>query len=111
MAGGWSIAARAAVSASVAWILLARSSALRACVQRLAAIGAPARFRTASAPAKAARSIPPRAAAGSQATSSPARGGRRTSRITSSPFRRTASTNAVPISPDDPVTAIRMGAS
>ncbi len=115
VAGGEPSLARAPASARVPSTRLARISALYRLVQRRLATPAPARCTQASMPssAPAAEASPASAARGSQRISSPDLGGRLTSLMTWWPSERRLATSAVPIKPDEPVTAtfIRAGYS
>ena len=86
---------------------LDRSLAFFASVQRPAAMFSPDRWTTASRPSSLSASID--FVSGSQRTSSPAFGLRRTSRSTSWPPARSDGTSALPMSPLAPVIAIRIG--
>ena len=111
VAGGGLSLASAPASARVPSTRLALISALYLAVQRRSATPAPARCTQApspSSPPAAYGTSPASAARGSQRASSAARGGRRTSLITSWPSERRLATSAVPMSPDEPVTATFM---
>lgn len=107
VAGGRSSRARAPASARVPSTRLARISALYLLVQRWLATPAPARCTQASRLSTAPWSAPSPASAarGSQRTSSSDLGPRRTSLMTWWPSERRLATRAVPIKPDEPVTA------
>ncbi len=78
--------------------------------QRLAEMFSPAKWTTVSKPSNSARSMLP--VVGSQLTEEPsALVCGRTSRTTSSPFRRSRETSALPIRPVEPETRIFIGTS
>ena len=111
VAGGGLSLASAPASARVPRTRLALTSALYLAVQRWSATPAPARCTQAPSPSRADEPgapdaiSPASAARGSQRASSGAREARRTSLITSCPSARRLATSAVPMSPDEPVTA------
>src|SRR5215469_11876926 len=105
-AGGVLAVASAPTSARVPRTRLARISSLYAAVQRRPPTLAPARWTTASRPSRAPGANPPVGASGSQAISSSLAGAWRTSLTTRWPLPRRLATRALPIRPDDPVTAI-----
>lgn len=105
--GGAGAASMARISAAELSTRLARSSCLRAGVQRRDAIGAPDRCTTASTPSSAPAARPPSGLAGSHRSSVTPAAGRRTSRSTSRPSLRRYSASAPPMSPVAPVIATR----
>jgi hypothetical protein len=113
VAGGEPSLASAPASARVPSTRLALISALYLAVQRRLATPAPARCTQAPRPSSASGFglSPASADSGSQRTSSADRGGRRTSLITWWPSETRLATSALPMSPDEPVTAtfIRAG--
>src|SRR5579875_2087818 len=109
VAGGMARLASAPASARVPSTLLALTSALYPAVQRRSATPAPARCTHAPIPVSSSGSTAASAAPGSHRTSSADRAGRRTSLMTRWPSARKPATSAVPISPDEPVTATFIG--
>jgi hypothetical protein len=107
VAGGEPSLANAPASARVPSTRLALISVLYRAVQRRLATPAPARWTQAPRPCRVSDFGPSPASAdsGSQRTSSADRGGRRTSLTTWWPPERRSATSALPMSPDEPVTA------
>src|SRR5829696_101636 len=109
VAGPRSSPASVRASRSVPFVRLSSISRLRAAVQRLSPMPAPARWTTASTPSRAAASILP--AAGSQRTARGSSDGRRPTGRTTWPSPRSAVVSAEPIRPLAPVTAMSIQSS